>query len=138
MEAHAHLDAIELLILHSEVRIRNVRPSAAYVNRPPFCFQYLDSAAASGGKVEVRSISRGKIAVGSHATSGKFDVWCDARRSHAGIPTQDNRLKSSPIKRLRLNLVKHRNQAEPIFEASAPPTASDLSGQNLAHENSRR
>jgi hypothetical protein len=38
MEAHAHLDAVELLILYTQVRIRNVRPSAAYVNRPPFCF----------------------------------------------------------------------------------------------------
>src|SRR5579863_1158880 len=138
MEAHAHLDPVELLVLYAQVRIRNVRPSAAYVNRPPFCFKYLDSATAPGGKVEVRSISSGKIAVCPHAASGKFDVGCDARRAQAGIPTQDNRLKSSPVKRLRLNLAKHRNQTESIFETSAPPTASDLSGQNLAYKNSRR
>jgi len=38
MEAHAHLDPVELLVLYAQVRIRNVRPSAAYVNRPPFLF----------------------------------------------------------------------------------------------------
>ena len=49
----ANLDSVELRIIHSEIRVGDVRPSHAKVNRSFGRYRKLNSTAAPRGEVEV-------------------------------------------------------------------------------------
>lgn len=138
MVAEAHLDSVELGIPNPQVGVGDVPPSAANVNRLVGFRGYPNSAAAPRGEVEVRSVSRGEVGVGTYGTSGQFDVRRGASGVQARVPAQNNGFKTSAVYGLWLKLPKQRDDIGSVFEAPAPPTAADFAGQHFADEKPRR
>jgi len=135
--AQAHLDSVELWIPHAQIGVGDVPPSAANLNKLPPFSEYLNSAATPRREVEVRGVSRGEVGVGAYGATRQFDVWRGASRMQAGVPPQNERFKTAAVYCLWLQLPKHWDQVECVFEAAAPPTAADFASQHFAYENSR-
>jgi hypothetical protein len=74
-----------------------MRPAAADVDKLPALGKELNSTAAARSEIKIRSISGGEVGVSAYGASSQIDVGGDMARVKAGIPAQDDGLKSSAV-----------------------------------------
>ena len=132
MVPNADLYPVELRIVHSQVGVGNVRPSAADFHclaAPP---HDPNAAASTHREVEGRRISRRKVVLRPNSAARQLDIRAYMSPMHTRIPPQNHRFKSPAEHGLRTSLIKEGNQTYFVFEAASSPPAADFIGQNFA------